>query len=81
MQHPVRRKFKVPAVKACHAHPASRANGYLPCYNDPMSSTSSEPKELIASLEAKYMWWPAASPAGHGEERIIAERLRQLFHG
>jgi hypothetical protein len=38
-----------------------------------MSSTSSEPKELIASLEAKYMWWPAASPAGHGEERIVAQ--------
>jgi hypothetical protein len=39
-----------------------------------MSSTSSEgSKELIASLGAKYMWWPAASPAGHSEERIIAQ--------
>ena len=39
-----------------------------------MSSTGSEmSKELIASLGAKYMWWPAVSAAGHGEERIIAQ--------
>jgi hypothetical protein len=74
MQHPIRRKFKLPAVKACHANPASRANGCLPCYNEPMSSADSEAsRELIASLGAKYMWWPAVSAAGHGEERIIAQ--------
>jgi hypothetical protein len=39
-----------------------------------MSGTSSETcTELIASLAAKYMWWPAASASGHSEDRIIAQ--------
>lgn len=39
-----------------------------------MSSASAESsKELIASLAAKYMWWPAVNAAGHSEARIIAQ--------
>jgi hypothetical protein len=39
-----------------------------------MSVTSSEaPGELIASLGAKYMWWPAIGAGGHSEDRIIAQ--------
>lgn len=39
-----------------------------------MSTTGSEaPGDVIASLGAKYMWWPAAKPSGHREARIIAQ--------
>jgi hypothetical protein len=39
-----------------------------------MSGTSSEASsEFIASLGAKYMWWPAVGVARHSDERIIAQ--------
>ena len=39
-----------------------------------MSGTSSEASsEFIASLGAKYMWWPAVGAARHSDERIIAQ--------
>jgi hypothetical protein len=39
-----------------------------------MSNTSADaPAQLIACLGKKYMWWPAVGPAGHSEDRIIAQ--------
>ena len=39
-----------------------------------MSANSSEaPSDLIASLGAKYMWWPAVGTGGHSDNRIIAQ--------
>jgi hypothetical protein len=39
-----------------------------------MSSTSSHGSaEFIASLAAKYMWWPAVGGRGHGEDRVLAQ--------
>jgi hypothetical protein len=47
-----------------------------------MSGTSSEASsEFIASLGAKYMWWPAMSAAGHSEERIIAQVMHRAAPG
>jgi hypothetical protein len=36
-------------------------------------TSSSAPNDLIASLAAKYLWWPAPNPSGHSEDRIIAQ--------
>jgi hypothetical protein len=36
-------------------------------------TSSSAPNDLIASLAAKYMWWPAVNASGHSEDRIIAQ--------
>jgi hypothetical protein len=36
-------------------------------------TSSSAPNDLIASLAAKYLWWPASNPSGHSEDRIIAQ--------
>jgi hypothetical protein len=39
-----------------------------------MRGTSPETcNELIASLGAKYMWWPAISASGHSHHRVIAQ--------